>query len=81
LAKLLGIVFENINNTVFGSFRLFDGGAEGERALKVFDEEDFKMLRSLEVLETLYRPKTSLVGKDMSAVRKQNVIKMILEGG
>jgi hypothetical protein len=81
LAKLLGIAPGNIDNTVFGSFRLIDGGAEDERALKVFDEEDFKMLRSLEVLETLYRPKTSLVGKDLSAVRKRNVIKMILEGG
>lgn len=73
LAKLLGIAPENIDNTVFGSFRLVDGVAGEERALEVFDEEDFKMLRSLKVLETLYRPKTSLVGKDLSAVRKRNV--------
>jgi hypothetical protein len=81
LAKLLGIAPDDIDNPVFGSFWLVDGGTGEERALEVFDEEDFKMLRSLDVLETLYRPKTSLVGKDLSAVRKQNVIKMILEGG
>ncbi|GAQ93175.1 hypothetical protein KFL_013420010 [Klebsormidium nitens] len=80
LAKLLGIAPGNIDNTVFGSFRLIDGGAEEERALKVFDEEDFKMLRSLEVLETLYRPKTSFVGKDLSAVRKRNASKLSVTG-
>jgi hypothetical protein len=81
LAKLLGIAPENIDNTVFESFSLVDGGAGEERVLEVFDEKDFKMLRSLDVLETLYRPKTSLVGKNLLAVRKRDVIKMILEGG
>lgn len=79
LAALAGVTVEEINNAVFGTFDFVGGGGGEEKLLEVFDMEDIGS--SLDNLESLYRPRTSFLGEELTATKKRNVIKMILEGG
>jgi hypothetical protein len=78
-AALVGVAVEEINNAVFGSFEIVGGNGGEETLSEVFDKEDIGS--SLNNLESLYRPQTSFLGKELTATKKRNVIKMILEGG
>jgi hypothetical protein len=79
LAALVGVTVEEINNAVFGSFEIVGGDGGEEKLSEVFDMEDIGS--SLNNLESLYRPQNSFMGKELTATKKRNVIKMILEGG